>query len=470
MASVASGGPVDHFNDLFIIRKGSQMNATNGETVDIDFGALFSDNDDKAAPSTPLEKAVESAIEISGPDAVERFQFRSLLTPKQLESMRAGAPKLANRMVTDLNTIVTFGESAMVRINTASTQLLEAQRDIRIPEADKIVNELLRELDGFEKQFRISAITEAAEKVRGFFRRKKYTFKTMVREAKPLIDRLDMAEVKILEMEMKLGENVTRGQVLHKMSLEHMDSVVGVLATLEEVIDIIGAQAHEADNLLNEAQTDGRKAVEWQGETIPVEQIQEIHANLVMALPEIEKTWHDWRQQFFMGFANAPATRNLVITQFALRRRLAAFRTMGIPQARQSLVMWQQVVLAKEGAQMADAVQAGVNKLIQQSYAATAESTAHIANAAQAPIVTEETVWSIVDSIREQCRAIVNADKAGRLLRERNLTALQSGEVTIKDEFLAAKNQLISNALNPSEGAGGATQGSDDNSLIDSLV
>jgi len=445
------------------------MTAEDEPTVNVDFSALLEGADPSAAPATPLESAVEAAVDDSG--TTGQFQFRSLLTEEQKASLRAGAPALAAKMTTDLNTVVTFGGPVMRKLNDASTQLLDAQRGITIPAADQLVNDVLREMDGFEKKYRNVRLEELGKKARRRFRGARYTYTTMVRESKPITDKLDLAEVKVQEMENRLADNITRGQLLHQQSLEHMHSVVGVLASLEEVIDIVRADVADASQTLSAAQSSGAGSVVWKGETISTDAMSEVHARLATSLSEIEKSWHDWRQQFFMGFANAPSTRNLVMTQFSLRRRLATFRTMGIPQARQSLALWQQAALAREGAELGDAVQTGVNKIIQQSFGATTEAVTNAANAAQAPVITEETVWSIVDSVREQCRAIVAADTAGRELRERNLAALEAGEVTIKDEFTAAQNQLARNALDSGAERPGITEaGSAKRGLLDDLT
>jgi hypothetical protein len=269
----------------------------------------------------------------------------------------------------------------------------------------------------------------------------------MARESKPLIDKLDMAELKLQDMETKLGDNISRGQLLHKQTLEHLDQVVAVLAALEEVTDYIRAEFEKADDLLLSSGDSGDvSSVEWHGETITVSELREIHSNLSTALSEVEKTWHDWRQQFFMGFAHAPSTRNLVITQFAMRRRLQSFRTMGIPSGRRSIALWQQAALAQEGAEMGQAVQEGVNKMIRQSFEETASAVGKVAEASQAPIITEETVWAVIDSVKNQCQAIVAADAAGRQLRARNLKALEKGETTIKDAFEESRRKIAQQA------------------------
>ncbi|MDR1117929.1 MAG: toxic anion resistance protein [Bifidobacteriaceae bacterium] len=415
----------------------------------VDIGAMLSAAD-SAAPATPLEKALATVPpedKAAAKPAEARFQFRSLLSPDQAAALKKGAPALAAKMTGDLNTIITFGAPVLKKMNDISVRLLEEQRDIELPDADDVVNGLLREMDGFEKRFRNRALEEKAEGIKKWFRGAKYSMKTMVRESKPLVDRLDMAEVRLQDMETKLGDNISRGQLLHKQTLEHLDEVVAVLAALEEISDDIRDEFTAADKLLASTEGDGAvSSVEWHGETITANELREIHSNLATALSEVEKTWHDWRQQFFMGFAHAPSTRNLVITQFAMRRRLQTFRTMGIPSGRRSIALWQQAVLAREGAEMGKAVQDGVNKMIAQSFEQTADAVAKVAEAAQAPVITEETVWSVIDSVKNQCQAIVAADAAGRQLRARNLKALEQGEVTIKDEFEQSQRKIAEQA------------------------
>lgn len=417
------------------------------QKVAIDFAAFLDPEDTRAeeVQGTPLEAAVAEApsteLDVVRPEDAT-FKFRSLLTDQQLADLQRGAPALAKKFITDVNQIVTFGGPVMQKMNSASVQLLDAQKDIKVPEADAVVNDMLREMDGFEKKWRSPKLENAANKVVGWFKKGKYTLTTMVRESKPLADKIDIAEVKLQEMETALSDNITRGQLLHKQTLTHMDDVVAVLAALEQVIDEIRAEFDEADTALRAAEAAGGEAVEYKGEQITLSELREVHSNLAFVLSETEKTWADWRSQFFLGFAHAPAARNLIVTTFALRRRLAAFRTMGLPAARQSLAMWQQAVFAKEGAELGQAVQEGTNKLIQGAFAETAKSVEAVANAAQAPIVTEETIWSVIDSVKAQCSAIVEADRAGRALRAKNLQALERGEAEIEDAVIASQRAV----------------------------
>ena len=89
------------------------------------------------------------------------FKFRSLLTEKQLADLQHGAPVLAKKFIDDVNQIVSFGGPIMQKMNSASAQLLEAQRDIKVPEADAVVNDMLRTMDGFEKKWRSQKLEDA---------------------------------------------------------------------------------------------------------------------------------------------------------------------------------------------------------------------------------------------------------------------------------------------------------------------
>ncbi len=415
--------------------------------VAVDFAQLLEAGDAPAneVPGSALETAVAEASDAAA--AVQRpeeavFKFRSLLTEQQLADLKRGAPALARKFVEDVNQIVTFGGPVMQKMNSASVQLLEAQRDIKVPEADAIVNDMLRTMDGFEKKWRSQKLEEAVNTVVGWFKKTKYTLSTMIRESKPIADKIDLAEVKLQEMETALSDNIARGQILHKQTLEHMDDVVAVLAALEQVIEELRTEFDGADAALRGAEASGSESVEYQGRTISVNELREIHSNLSLVLSETEKSWADWRSQFFLGFAHAPATRNLIVTTFALRRRLATFRTMGLPSARQSLAMWQQAAFAREGAELGASVQEGTNKLIQGSFAETAKSVDMVAQAAQAPVITEETIWAVIDSVKAQCASIVEADRAGRALRAKNLQALERGEAVIEDAVIASQRAV----------------------------
>lgn len=420
----------------------------------IDFGSLLGNPASNPQPASPLEKQL---AQVTPQDAAAsrpseaQFSFRTLLTEQQLADLRKSAPAVADQMAADYNAIIKFGAPVLERLTATSSQLLNAQKDIKIPEAEAIVNDLLREIDGFAKKYRNVRLENGVKKVVNFLRGIKYSLTTLARESRPIADKIDMAEVKLKGMEIKLADNVTRGQTLHNNTLTTLQEVVAVLAALEEITDCVKREFADVDALLKGVDAPGPagavETVDYKGRQVTVNELQEIHSNLAGAVGELEKTWFDWRQQFFLGYAQAPSIRNLILVSATMQRRCQVFRTMGLPSARSSLAMWQQAALAQEGAAMGEAVQKGTNDLIQGAFKNSADTVAQVAKVSQTPIINEETVFVVIDSIKRQCEGLVAADKWGRELRARNIKALEAGEHQIEADFTESRRKLVENAI-----------------------
>ena len=417
----------------------------------VNFKELLGAPESNPEPATALESALakvtpEDAAAAAPSEAT--FQFRSLLTDDQRADLERNAPGVAAQMVEDFQAIIRFGEPVLTKLNASSTQLLAAQRDIKIPPAEDMVNDLLREMDGFQKKYRNEKVEGAVRKVVDFIRGATYSLKTLVREAKPISDKIDIAETKLKEMELRLADNVTRGQQLHKNTVATLQDVVAVLAALEEINEVVRTDFAAADEALKGAEVLGDMgSVQFKDRTMTVNELRELHGQLATASSEIEKTWFDWRQQFFLGYAQAPSIRNLILVSATMQRRCQVFRTMGLPSARTSLAMWQQAALAQEGAEMGSAVQKGTNDLVRGAFEATGKAVTETAKASQTPLIDEDTIWSIIESIKVQCDGLVAADKWGREVRARNLKALEQGEGTIRTTFTESRRQLVANAV-----------------------
>ncbi len=226
----------------------------------VNFKELLGAPESNPEPATALESALskvtpEDAAAAAPSEAT--FQFRSLLTDEQRTDLERNAPGVAAQMVEDFQAIIRFGEPVLTKLNASSTQLLAAQRDIKIPPAEDMVNDLLREMDGFQKKYRNEKVENAVQKVVDFIRGATYSLKTLVREAKPISDKIDIAETKLKEMELRLADNVTRGQQLHKNTVETLQDVVAVLAALEEINEVVRTDFAAADEALKGAEVLG---------------------------------------------------------------------------------------------------------------------------------------------------------------------------------------------------------------------
>jgi uncharacterized protein YaaN involved in tellurite resistance len=402
------------------------------------------------APASPLENALQDVTpaDASATTSAEAtFQFRSLLDDAQRAALQASAPAKADEMLKDYNSIISFGEEILRKMNAASVALLEEQKGIQLPEADELVNNLLREIDGYNAKYRNQKLEDFASKVRKFFKGTTYSLKAMVRDAKPLVERLNIVEVKISQMEGSLRDNATRARRLHTQTLSTLNEVIVVLAALEEIADVIRKRYTELDEVVRTAEAANQSSATYKGQEYTLNELNEMHADIAAGLSEVEKSWFDWRQQFFLGYAFAPSLRNLILISASMQRRLHVFRTQGIPSARTGIAMWQQSALAKEGSEMGDALAAGTNKLVSEGFAHMGETVRTVAMSAQAPLITDQTIFAIVDSVKAQAQGLVDADKWGREQRARNLQALESGERSIDQAGADARRQMVAQAL-----------------------
>ena len=376
------------------------------------------------------------------------FKFRKQLSEKELTAVEASAPKISEKMVNDFNYIISFGSDVLDEINSINSRLLDEQKDVEIPEADAIVNNVLRELDGYSAKYGNPKLKNFIERMVEKMKGSTYTLKTMVRDAKPIAEKLDLAQKEIYKMELKLRDNVNRGHELRNATIKTLTDIVKILAIFEEVIEVTRVNALKMDETLNEAAKNGEDAeVKWEGETYTVNEFREIHAQYASALGEIEKTWFAWRQKFFLYTTNVVATRNIINSSFGLQRTCMRVRSDAIPAARSQLVVWQQAEQARQGAEMAERVNKGVDKLINDAAVGTATAVDEISAANQRNMLSEETILAVTDSLRNQFKSMVDAEREGRAVRARNLAVIQQSEAVLKTASDDARREMIENAM-----------------------
>ncbi|MDR2380727.1 MAG: toxic anion resistance protein [Bifidobacteriaceae bacterium] len=416
------------------------MTATSPEpAVAIDMASLLGDPKTNPVAESPLTHALASVSpdEAGAKGAETHFEFRTLLDDSQRKLLAERGGELADKLLGDRNALLDFGQTALTKVNQTTSELLAAQRGIDLPEADLVVNGILRQLDGFSAKFESGQVKGFFNKIRHAIRSNKATLKAMYRESKSIEQRLDMAAGQTREMELRLADNVSRGQQLYEVNDASLTNLVGVLAALEQVRDEgrVRASQMEAKLAALPAGDPARPGLEEEAQT------------LAEGIEAVELTLFDWRQQFFLAYALSPAVRNLIGVSFTMQRRLQVFRTMGLPGGKKSLVMWQQAALAKQSAEVGQALSDGTARLIEGAFQAAGQAVTETAKAAQAPILPEQAIWTIRDSIRTQCEGLVEASRWGRTVRGQILTAMETSEREIGTAVTEARTTIVREAL-----------------------
>lgn len=394
-----------------------------------------------------IGKANTEEFKVKKPEDTS-IKFRNQLDAKDLEAVQKAAPDLAKKMSKDWRFIIDFASEVMEDLNNVSSRMLEEQKNIQLPEADQAVNGILKELDGYSAKYADPKTKSFITKIVAKFKGSTYTIKNMVRDAKPISDKLDIAMAEIYQMELKLNDNVLAGSELRKTTIKTIDDVVKVLALFEEIIDVTRQETLVMDNKRKAAEAQGpNSAITWNDKKYTIEEFNEELTNQVNALGEMEKTWFAWRQKFFIYTANVSAIRNIVTTSIGLLRTCHRVRTDAIPAAKIQIAAWQQAELANQGAQMANRANEGVDRLIAGASKGMADAVEIGAEANQRPMLSENTIVSMTEDLKRQFTSMVDAENKGREVRARNLDIMQKSESAIAQASEEARQALIENAM-----------------------
>lgn len=402
-----------------------------------------------------IKNVTETEVLAETPKTAE-LEFRQRVSPETLEKIQSQAPKLALDMIRDPLVAINFGQDVVQSLNNLSVRLLKEQENTTIPEADAIVNNVLREIDGYSAKYKYKepgAVAKFFSKLGKRGKETMYDLKAMVRDAKPIADRLLEAEGKIQKMELDIDANIVKSQQLREATLKVIDDVAIVIALFEEIIDRTKEEVIKVQEVLLEAERNNSSVVEFKGKTYSIEEFREVLADFVSAENEIEKTWFNWRQKFFLYLINIASTREIINTSISLKRTANRVRVDAIPAGRTQLAAWQQAARMEETAVMVDKANEGIEKLIVGASRGQLSAIEKAAEANKRVMLSEETILELTDNLQKQFETIVQAELEGREVRAKNLEILRQSEQAIVSASADAQAKLISQSINKFDNA-----------------
>lgn len=406
--------------------------------------------------SVELIELSDTEIEAKRPSE-GNIEFRSRVSPETLEKIKKKAPELTMRMLSDPSVSIDFGQDVVQQINTLSSKLLKEQEKTNIPAADAIVNDILRSLDGYNAKYKKAkepgAVAKFFKKLGAKGKEAAYDLKAMVREAKPIVDKLTEASGKIQRMELEIDENIVRSQQLRNVTIESLDDVAAVIAVFEEVLELATKEIIEASAVLEKAVADGSAVVEYHNKKYSVEEYREVLADLVASQGEIEKTWFNWRQKFFLYIVNVTSIREIINTSVGLKRTANRVRMSAIPAAETQLAAWQQAALVEESAKTVAAANRGMEELILGASRGQLSAIQNASEANQQQMLSERAIVELTENVQAQFAAIVEAEIAGREARAANLAILRESEEAILAASAEAQRELIARSVHQLSGS-----------------
>ena len=406
--------------------------------------------------------------------------FLGSLPEEQQQKIKAKAPSIADSMIDDDAYRIEFGRQVMEKLDTLSKRLLEEQKDISVPEAESIMKNIIRELDGFQHKYndpgKLAQFLQAVKnKARDSKERIEARRRDMQIDAMNISEKMEEAVSKLQDTETRLRENAARGKVMRETTIETMRKMVQVLATLEEVVNIASERAERIRTIKDAAEVNGDGApVIFDGKYYTVQEFRVYYQKYAEALGEIQRTWLSWRQQFFLSRMNIESSTTIINTSLKTLETCQMIRKHAVPAARHQLVTWQQALDTERAAKTNQAVVQDINKLISNAFQQTASMAESAAEINNATLIDLSTIDDISASLQKVYDTLGKQQEDGVRKRAESFAKIRKAEADIeaaKDAYhnrqVQTASMIISGQAPTSGGGSSSTETGDD--FINSL-
>ncbi len=377
--------------------------------LSIDFAAIA--GTESSAPAGAAEVALGRS-ESGG--RLEEFSCRTDLSPGQRVQLGQVARQLVDRFLVDRAALSHFGDDSLDGLNATVSAFLRQQGNLRIPEVENITKAMAKTVAGFRKKYKrsdprlLNALERFAESVSGVFQTGQRFLRQLYVDSQSAVERLDMVAGTLVEHKHVLDRNVLLCDELYASNDAAMTKVIGVVALMEEVLDelnkAVTAKKFELAGMSGRQSPERRKADE------------ELQVLLEM-LEELETRRSEFVSRLFVAWSTAPQIRNMRKVSNSLSQRLHLLVVLTIPTMKLTIAQWG-LLLHLEEAGSAAAVTARANNDALQEYAGAMGATIpRLAQLAQTPTVTPETIMVIADSVVAQHEGMLRAAAEGRRMR-----------------------------------------------------
>ena len=420
-----------------------------GDAEDAFSGITFGGAEDTAT-------AVQSAPAVGAVDAdavVETGKTEAKVTPMKtafLDALPKGkqaefaetAKGQFQAFVKDQSTISEFGKESVEKVNSVVDQIIDTQKNVRIPEVDDLLEQANRDLDGFVAKYsdEVKEIKEPS-KLFKWFRKTKRKAEDAAFDRKNLADRLDVIDGKVIAKREELKESFHLIDQLLKANKESTNAMVGVLAALEAVYIVA---VNEADRLKTVKAGLQPNTPEWQEASDKLADTAEV-ANA------IEAQHANYMARLAVAWATNSQVRNLQRVQTTVVRNLSMVHQQTVPIMKLAIAQVGMGEKAREGHKTSEATKTATSHALAKWREMAAEQLPEIEKAAQSPVVSADDISKLTDSVEDANKKIVDAINSGRAARQALEEAVRDAGKRIKESDSVRDDALVDALLNENQ-------------------
>ncbi len=377
---------------------------TEVQPLAIDFAAIQGvDDGSKGSASAVLDR-----VDTSSPTALKSFSARASLDEAQLEQVRAIATQLLPKMLNDRNELEIFGLSALDKVNGGVTKILGTQRELKLPDVEKIISDMESSLRNFGRKYDPSnpKMVEAFDNIRKFmagvaefFLLGKDLLADLYNDSLDVETRLDKCAAKLVKHRENMKRNVMLCDELYDDNEVAIQQLIGVIAIMEQIRD----DAHDKSQQLD---ADARALPEGSTERRKVE---EERTNTIEFVQDIDMRINEFVQRLFVAYAMSALVRNIRRVSYGLQQRISLLINLTIPVMKQTVATWGLMLQAKQAGEVGTAVASANDRALDALATASGQVLPETAKAAYVPSTRPETMMKLTQSVVSQNEGLVAA-------------------------------------------------------------
>ncbi|MGT2958926.1 toxic anion resistance protein [Streptococcus bovimastitidis] len=364
------------------------------------------------------------------------ISFFEKLSPDQQTAIISKAPALVDSFMSNQNTLLDFGQSAVEGVNTTVNHILKEQKKLQIPQVDDLLKNTNQELNGFVKKYKDVGPAELEKKpnlIQKMFKQSKNTLQEFYFDAQSIEQKMDGMAAAVVKQEDTLARNIVSAELLIEDNTKSIENLVGVIAFVE-------ASQKEATKRAQALQTElaGIDAAtpEYQSKT-------DLLARTTEVINTLEQQHTEYVSRLYVAWATTPQMRNLVKVSSDMRQKLGMLRRNTIPTMKLSIAQLGILQQSVKSGMTADAIVNANNAALQMLAETSKEAIPALERSAQNPTLSIQSVTALAESLVQQNNGIIQAIDTGRQKRAQlEATIIKSAE-TINDSVKLRDERIV---------------------------
>lgn len=397
--------------------------------------AAIADSDD--AELQAAKKKIDAA------DKAQQDQmktaFYDALTKKQRKQFDEAAKDQFEVFIKDQNQITEFGKESVEKVNQVVDQLIDAQKNVKIPAVDELLVQANRDLDGYVAKYKDEIQEEKTpSKFFQWFKNTKRKAQDAAYERQSLEKKLDILDGKVNAKREDLKSSFFLIRQLLVTNKASTNELVGVLAALEATHKVAVEQAQIAREHLAKATPNTPKWQEWTDRLADIAEVSNA----------IEAQHANYMARLAVAWATNSQVRNLLRTQSTVVRNLSMVHVHTIPMMKLSISQIGAITKVKDASKTTESLKEANSHALAVLSDLSENVLPDIEQKAQSPIINAEDVNHLTDSVLNSNTKIVDAIKQGRQARLALENAVRDAGVKIQESDKIRDEELVKALLN----------------------